>query len=82
MAKPLVVTHVLIVEMVESSSLPKKAELSVDRIIHCSVCDRTFSDEDYQKHRPCHGSKILGGSGDISKGTASAQETEGGTKRG
>ncbi|MEX2193122.1 MAG: hypothetical protein WD717_07065 [Nitrosarchaeum sp.] len=54
----------------------------MDRIIHCSVCDRTFSDEDYQKHRPCHGSKILGGSGDISKGTASAQETEGGTKRG
>lgn len=82
MVKPLVVIHALFVETQENSSLPKKAELNVDRIVHCSVCNRTFSDENYQKHLPCQGSKTLGGSGDISKGSASIQETEGGTKRG
>ncbi len=82
MVKLLVVIHVLTVEMVENSSLPKKVELNVDRIVHCYVCNRTFSDENYEKHLPCHGSKTLGGSGDISKGSASTQETEGGTKRG
>lgn len=63
-------------------NLPSKAELNVDRIVHCSVCNRTFSDEGYQNHLPCHGSKVLGGAGDLIGGSASIQETEGGTKRG
>jgi hypothetical protein len=47
---------------------------------HCPKCGVTFSSSgSYQNHLPCHGSKILGGAGDLSKGTASVQETEGGT---
>lgn len=80
MVKPSVVIHALFVETRENSSLPKKAELNVARIIHCSVCDRTFSEEAYKNHS-CRDS-VYGGAGDISKGTASVEETEGGTKRG
>lgn len=53
--------------------------MTVDSV-HCSVCGRTFSSwESFENHRPCNGPKIVGAAGD-STGTASVQETEGGTR--
>ena len=41
--------------------------------VYCPKCERTFSSyENYEKHLPCHGHKILGASGGHIKESAVA----------
>lgn len=34
---------------------------------HCSKCGGNFSEKGYQDHLPCHGSEVIGGSGQYAK---------------